>query len=435
MTLESNLKEEIVRKILSADGLSAEQWVSLLGSIPDATSGEPAEVQIARINADVHRRVWLKEGVVTAIVAAIVSLGTAYLTGIFDLESKVKDQESQIIAQKGELEKVQAGNSFQLMHTELNQRSGILERLLVIDPTQIGLDPSSDEYESRAAEERKARICLLSAFGILSISETMVGVPRGNLERYTQESMKFLEDRYACSKVSLPTSSWPAMQTEETQNKLGVSVDPTSFLYDQNNPRSSFDFEVRDGLLFEPTGPVPFYQSPNGGEFASLADIKFVVLDFAASANVAGSTQWMLRPESRASTHFLVGRYGEVIQLRRLDQTAWHAGRSDWAGLSGLNRYSFGVTLVNLGKLMNGRSWNGQIVDPADIFVGPNGDQWHTYTELQIKTTKGLISALSSAFPTIESVLDRSQISPGWKEGPGPAFEAVGAIVPRVFKN
>lgn len=44
------------------------------------------------------------------------------------------------------------------------------------------------------------------------------------------------------------------------------------------------------------------------------------------------------KPDGKVSAHFLVGRQGEVVQLVRLDDTAWHA--------SGVNAVSVGIEHV-----------------------------------------------------------------------------------------
>ncbi|MBQ7412877.1 MAG: N-acetylmuramoyl-L-alanine amidase [Alphaproteobacteria bacterium] len=47
------------------------------------------------------------------------------------------------------------------------------------------------------------------------------------------------------------------------------------------------------------------------------------------------------------STHYLIDKKGNIIQLVPDDKVAWHAGKSYWRGVVGLNATSIGVELQN----------------------------------------------------------------------------------------
>ena len=54
-------------------------------------------------------------------------------------------------------------------------------------------------------------------------------------------------------------------------------------------------------------------------------------------------------PKFRVSCHYLINRKGEIIQMVKDRNIAWHAGKSKWKRFKDLNRCSIGVELVNRG--------------------------------------------------------------------------------------
>lgn len=82
-----------------------------------------------------------------------------------------------------------------------------------------------------------------------------------------------------------------------------------------------------------------------------LIDPDMIVLHYTAGVSAASSAVFLTRPDVGASAHVVIGRDGEVFQLVPFNIEAWHAGKSWYAGRNGLNRYSIGIELDNLGKL------------------------------------------------------------------------------------
>ena len=76
-----------------------------------------------------------------------------------------------------------------------------------------------------------------------------------------------------------------------------------------------------------------------------------IVLHYTAGTSAESSALFLTRPDVSASAHVVIGREGEVFQLVPFNIEAWHAGKSWYAGRGGLNRYSIGIELDNLGKL------------------------------------------------------------------------------------
>ncbi|HEX5871553.1 MAG TPA: N-acetylmuramoyl-L-alanine amidase [Longimicrobium sp.] len=127
-----------------------------------------------------------------------------------------------------------------------------------------------------------------------------------------------------------------------------------------------------------------------------------------------------------SSAHLLIDRTGRVTQLVPFDITAYHAGRSQWKDVEGLNRHSLGIEMENLGRLSqrDGRwYWQSTAVPSAEVQV-IDGVGWHRYTDAQLVAFFQVSCALRRAYPTIEDVVGHGDIArpAGTKVDPGPAF-------------
>jgi N-acetylmuramoyl-L-alanine amidase len=171
--------------------------------------------------------------------------------------------------------------------------------------------------------------------------------------------------------------------------------------------------------------PSTFEDTPNQG--AEIEGRRWIVLHYTAGSSFESSLSWMLDRDSRVSAHVIVGRNAELTQIVRFDRQAWHAGRSHYGGVSGLNAWSIGIELDNPGLLHRtegGRivtSW-GRVVKPGLVFTDELDRHWHTYTEQQIIRLAEVVSLIRQSYPEIEDVIGHSDIAPGRKQDPGPAF-------------
>jgi AmpD protein len=98
----------------------------------------------------------------------------------------------------------------------------------------------------------------------------------------------------------------------------------------------------------------------------------------------------------RVSAHFFVRRTGEVVQFVACGRRAWHAGPSAWRGRELCNDFSIGVEL--------------------------EGIDTRPYTRRQYLQLARLVIALRRRYP-IADVVGHSDIAPGRKTDPGPAFD------------
>jgi len=98
----------------------------------------------------------------------------------------------------------------------------------------------------------------------------------------------------------------------------------------------------------------------------------------------------------RVSSHFVIRRDGALIQFVPCGHRAWHAGVSCWNGHQRCNDFSIGIEL--------------------------EGTDDTPYEDAQYATLLKLIDALRARYP-IEDVVGHSDIAPGRKTDPGPAFD------------
>jgi len=99
----------------------------------------------------------------------------------------------------------------------------------------------------------------------------------------------------------------------------------------------------------------------------------------------------------RVSAHFFVRRDGELVQFVSCNDRAWHAGVSHWRGRERCNDFSIGIEL------------EGTDVTP--------------YAGAQYRRLAGLLRALKRRYPSIGAAVGHSDIAPGRKTDPGPAFD------------
>jgi AmpD protein len=101
----------------------------------------------------------------------------------------------------------------------------------------------------------------------------------------------------------------------------------------------------------------------------------------------------------QVSAHLLIRRDGELLQFVPFGQRAWHAGESCYRGRNCCNDFSIGIEL--------------------------EGDDEIAYDDRQYDVLSSVLQELMAAYPLISprEILAHSDISPGRKTDPGPAFD------------
>ncbi|HET7462595.1 MAG TPA: N-acetylmuramoyl-L-alanine amidase [Longimicrobium sp.] len=181
-------------------------------------------------------------------------------------------------------------------------------------------------------------------------------------------------------------------------------------------------------LVNDDGSPVRFVKTPNmGGEFKPT----ILVMHFTAGSSANESINWLANPEAKASAHIVIGRDGKVTQQVPFNRVAWHAGKSEWKGIVGLNSHSIGIELDNPGKMVKkGDHWaavtfGGSFPD-SDVLVATHKNEsspagWYKYPEAQLAVAREVAKAIVQAYG-LKEVIGHDDISPGRKVDPGPAF-------------
>jgi N-acetylmuramoyl-L-alanine amidase len=90
--------------------------------------------------------------------------------------------------------------------------------------------------------------------------------------------------------------------------------------------------------------------SPNySKKTRSKKDIKFVIIHYTGMQSEIESIERLKDPSYKVSCHYLINRNGEIIQMVKDRNIAWHAGKSRWKKFINLNENSLGIELVNKG--------------------------------------------------------------------------------------
>jgi len=105
----------------------------------------------------------------------------------------------------------------------------------------------------------------------------------------------------------------------------------------------------------------------------------------------------------RVSAHLCIRRDGAVAQYVRFGDRAWHAGRSSYQGREACNDFSIGIELEGTDTL--------------------------SYDDRQYRALAQIVAALCRAYPTLDPtrLAGHSDVAPGRKTDPGPAFDWVRA--------
>ncbi|PTD26074.1 N-acetylmuramoyl-L-alanine amidase [Sphingomonas fennica] len=88
---------------------------------------------------------------------------------------------------------------------------------------------------------------------------------------------------------------------------------------------------------------------PSPNHDARALPVSILVLHYTGMVDAASAIDWLTRPESKVSSHYVVTEDGQVLRLVDEGRRAWHAGRSHWRGITDVNSASIGIEIVNPG--------------------------------------------------------------------------------------
>ena len=191
--------------------------------------------------------------------------------------------------------------------------------------------------------------------------------------------------------------------------------------------------QIKDDRLLSAAGEaIPYVQTPNISKGVAIKP-KFLVIHYTAGGSAAGAISWLTNRAAKASAHLVIGRDGAVTQLASFTQRTWHAGRSAWAGLKGLNSHSIGIELDNRGPLNGSEgAWHfhGRPVPDEEVLVAQHANGgptrgWHRFPDLQIEKALDVARVLVAHYG-LRDVVGHDEIAPDRKTDPGPAFPITG---------
>ncbi|GAA4316814.1 hypothetical protein GCM10023149_14050 [Mucilaginibacter gynuensis] len=187
--------------------------------------------------------------------------------------------------------------------------------------------------------------------------------------------------------------------------------------------------KIVNHLLFDDNGnQVAFKPTPNKkGPYTP----QYLVIHYTAATSASGAINWLTDPTAKASAHLVIARDGKVTQLAPFNIVTWHAGKSTWKGLVGLNQFSIGIEIVNAGRLVKkDAKWicpvDGAEVPADQVVVAAHKNDgisagWQTYTPQQIDVTQKIADLLVKTY-ALKDIIGHDDISPIRKSDPGPAF-------------
>lgn len=122
----------------------------------------------------------------------------------------------------------------------------------------------------------------------------------------------------------------------------------------------------------------------------------WIVQLFTNTLDIKAHPSFASLADAKVSAHFLIRREGNLAQFVPCALRAWHAGTSTWRSRTRCNDFSIGVELEGA----------------DDIAFEP----------VQYQMLARLTRALRRRYP-ISNIVGHSDISPGRKTDPGPAFD------------
>ena len=167
------------------------------------------------------------------------------------------------------------------------------------------------------------------------------------------------------------------------------------------NPLRLFLIVAATGLLLNACAPIPrrpppeinWVASPNFDERRP----NLVIIHHTSDDTVDEALRTLTTPERKVSSHYLISRNGEILQLVEERARAWHAGKSWWGGVTDINSISLGIELDN------------------------NGGE--PFAEAQIDALLGLLEGIRQRYPIPSAnFIGHADVAPTRKDDPSALF-------------
>lgn len=141
----------------------------------------------------------------------------------------------------------------------------------------------------------------------------------------------------------------------------------------------------------------PNFEPRKGGVKPSI-----LLLHYTGMPSCERAIDWLSRPESKVSSHYVIDVDGAITQLVSEDMRAWHAGVSKWRGETDINSASVGIEIHNPG----------------------HGEDYCDFPDRQMQAVADLSNEIITRWGIApEGVLGHSDVAPGRKIDPGERFD------------
>ncbi len=129
--------------------------------------------------------------------------------------------------------------------------------------------------------------------------------------------------------------------------------------------------------------------------------IKFIIIHYTGMKSESKAIDRLCDSSSKVSAHYFIKDNGKLLNLVPDLYESWHAGKSSWKNLKGLNKYSIGIEINN-----RGHSYG-----------------YPKFKKKQISTLQKLLKNLIYKYKIRNrDILGHSDIAPDRKKDPGEKF-------------
>ena len=96
-------------------------------------------------------------------------------------------------------------------------------------------------------------------------------------------------------------------------------------------------------------------QQPGGHYWKGGNTKKYILVHHTASSRNTTLAQILrfFKLSELVSVHYVIGKYGEIVQMINENDRAWHAGKSKWGPDTNLNNCSIGIEILSDGYDFN----------------------------------------------------------------------------------
>ena len=140
--------------------------------------------------------------------------------------------------------------------------------------------------------------------------------------------------------------------------------------------------------------------SPNFDE--RTLPITILVMHYTGMKNADLAIRQLANPEAKVSAHYVVCEDGQIVQMVKEEDRAWHAGRGQWREIDNVNSASIGIEIVNPGHEWGYRPFPEEQMDAVT------------------RLAAGIVERHAIS-PT--NVIGHSDLAPARKQDPGELFD------------